>query len=53
MKIRFDKVNFKGFSFNRYWHGRLFHILVWRYLLVLDFRQDWVQDMIGKRGDKP
>ncbi len=47
MKVTFDKVNFEGFSINRFWGGKLFHILVWRYLLVLDFRKDWVKDMAG------
>jgi len=33
------------FSFNRYWHGRIWSIRIGVWTVVLDFRRSWISDM--------
>ena len=36
------------FDLTRYWKKQLWWFSFWRIYLVLDFRKDWLGDMIGK-----
>jgi len=36
------------FLFERYWSNRIWHINVKHYSLILDFRSNWMLDMMGK-----
>jgi len=36
------------FNLTRYWKKQLWWFSFWRLYFVLDFRKDWIGDMIGK-----
>lgn len=58
MKIDFGMFpkNFKPHSlkprFNKYWYDELWTFTWWRFVLTLDFRKNWVKDMVEDRKTK-
>jgi hypothetical protein len=41
----------KWFGFRRYWSEKIWNISFKRYTLSLDFRKNWLKDMIPKSKD--
>lgn len=42
------------FMVRRYWLGRLIYVSVRHHYVILDFRRDWVADLIAhSRGEAP
>ena len=54
MKIHFYKLECKCpiFSFNRYWNKKIWNIALRGYTISLDFRKNWLRDMIPEQKDK-
>lgn len=40
------------FSANRYWSGKLILIGVWKWVICVDLRKDWISDMTNGRMTK-
>lgn len=37
--------------FNQYWHKKIWIFGFWRIALTLDFRKNWIRDMVSKNND--
>jgi len=57
MKIEFDMFpkNFKPHSlkirFGKYWYNELWILSWWRFMITLDFRKNWLKDMLKDRDE--
>ena len=40
----------RWFAIDRWWSGRIIHISIRYYSLELDFRRNWVEDMLEHKG---
>jgi hypothetical protein len=45
VKIQVRRTAMTYLGITRYWNGALIYISLWRFVIVLDFRKDWIADM--------